>query len=174
MWCLCRKPAWMGKYMYDPVWSRVSLCALVWCCPARGTETGSIELRLGGSDICKDELPVIGGFLCVCGTPPPYLPPSHYLAITAFSYIPLLSLSLTHCCLDIPAVYVTHIYFHVKGSVHMNYKKTYVLIYPVVVFSYASASTYNGGGLKFSLWRSQWHWTLTFKKENRNIYIYFF
>lgn len=78
-----------------------------------------VERRLEGSNICKEGLPVIGGFLCVCGTLPPYLLPLALSASCSSNNPPLFhSLLPVHTA---PAV--SHTRLLVEGSVHINFKK---------------------------------------------------
>ncbi len=128
MWCLCRMPAWTGKYMYDPVRLRLSLWVLVWCWPAWGTETGS-RTAIRRIWHLQEELPAIGGFLCVCGTHQLIFPSALYLAATSLTVLHC----LIHCCLHVPAASVTQTHFQIKGSVHMRHRE---LVYTVFMESW--------------------------------------
>lgn len=89
MWCLCRTPACTGKYTVGMIqFSCESNCeccrdvVLLW-----GTETGRIS-PIRWIWHFQEELPVIGGFLCVSGSRHLIWPPP---LSTNFSYSRLLS-----------------------------------------------------------------------------------
>lgn len=71
------------------------VCVLVWCCPAQGPGTGSwaVIMRIWH---LQGELPVIGGFLCVCPTHRRISLPSLYLAVMTLSDSSLPSLWLLY------------------------------------------------------------------------------